>query len=51
VHLEMFQALAGKRETLIEERKMESAFNRARSRPEALVFTHEQGAAWDVITC
>ena len=23
---------------------------RARSRPEALLFTHEQGAAWDVIT-
>jgi hypothetical protein len=50
LHLEMFQALAGKRDTLIEERKMESAFNRARSRPEALLFTHEQGAAWDVIT-
>lgn len=50
LHLEMFQALAGKRDALIEERKMESAFNRARSRPEALLFTHEQGAAWDVIT-
>jgi hypothetical protein len=50
VHLEMFQALAGKRGALIDERKMESAFNRARSRPEALLFTHEQGAAWDVIT-
>jgi len=50
LHLEMFQALAGKRDLLIEERKMESAFNRARSRPEALLFTHEQGAAWDVIT-
>jgi len=50
VHLEMFQALAGKRDLLIAERGMESAFNRARSRPEALLFTHEQGAAWDVIT-
>lgn len=50
LHLEMFQALAGKRDLLIAERKMESAFNRARSRPEALLFTHEQGAAWDVIT-
>jgi hypothetical protein len=50
VHLEMFQSLAGKRDALIDERKMESAFNRARSRPEALLFTHEQGAAWDVIT-
>jgi hypothetical protein len=50
LHLEMFQALAGRRDQLIEERRMESAFNRARSRPEALLFTHEQGAAWDVIT-
>lgn len=50
LHLEMFQALAGKRDALIDERKRESAFNRARSRPEALLFTHEQGAAWDVIT-
>ena len=50
VHLEMFQALAGKRDALIEERRMESAFNRFRSRPEALLFTHEQGADWDVIT-
>lgn len=50
LHLEMFQALAGKRDVLIAERKMETAFNRARSRPEALLFTHEQGAAWDVIT-
>jgi len=50
VHLEMFQALAGKRDSLIDERRMESAFNKARSRPEALLFTHDQGAAWDVIT-
>lgn len=50
VHFEMFQALAGKRDALIEERRMESAFNVARSRPGALIFTHEQGAAWDVIT-
>jgi hypothetical protein len=50
VHFEMFQALAGKRGALIEERRMENAFNRARSRPDALIFTHEQGAAWDVIT-
>ena len=50
VHFEMFQALAGKRDALIEERRMESVFNIARSRPGALIFTHEQGAAWDVIT-
>jgi hypothetical protein len=50
VHFEMFQALAGKRDALIDERQRESAFNIARGRPGALVFTHEQGAAWDVIT-
>jgi len=50
LHFEMFQALAGKRDALIEERRMESAFNVARGRPGALIFTHEQGAAWDVIT-
>lgn len=50
LHLEMFQALAGKRDLLIEERRMETAFNVARSRPGALLFTHEQGAGWDVIS-
>ena len=50
VHFEMLQALAGKRDALIEERRMESAYSRFRGRPEALLFTHEQGAAWDVIT-
>jgi hypothetical protein len=50
VHFEMLQALAGKRDALIEERRMESAYNIGRGRPGALIFTHEQGAAWDVIT-
>lgn len=50
VHLEMLQALTGKRDALINERKMENAFNRERGRPETLIFTHDQGAAWDVIT-
>lgn len=50
IHLEMLQALAGRRDALISERKMENAFNRERGRPETLIFTHEQGAAWDVIT-
>lgn len=50
VHLEMMQALAGKRDALIEERRMESAYNLARGRPRSLIFMHEQGAAWDVIT-
>jgi hypothetical protein len=46
----MMQALPGKREALIEERRMENAFNRGRGRPETIIFTHDQGAAWDVIT-
>ncbi len=50
VHFEMMQALAGKRDALIDERRRESAFNEQRGRPRSLIFTHEQGAAWDVIT-
>ena len=50
LHFEMMQALAGKREALIEERRMENAFNRERGRGDTLIFTHEQGAAWDVVT-
>ena len=41
LHLEMMQALAGKRDELIKEREMENAFNRAR-RGDTLIFTHEQ---------
>lgn len=50
LHFEMMQALPGKRETLVEERRMENAFNRGRGRGETLIFVHDQGAAWDVIT-
>lgn len=49
-HFEMMQALPGKRDELIAERQMESAFNSLRGRPAMLTFTHDQGAAWDVIT-
>lgn len=49
-HLEMMQAMAGQQEALTRERYMEGAFNEYRGRPKMLVFTHEQGAAWDVIT-
>jgi hypothetical protein len=49
-HLEMLQALAGKRDELIKERQMENAYNVGRGRPATVIFTHEQGAAWDVIT-
>jgi len=50
MHYEMMQALAGRREALIEERHMENAFNRNRGRGETLVFVRESGAAWDVVT-
>jgi hypothetical protein len=50
MHYEMMQALAGRREALIEERHMENAFNRNRGRGETLVFVREAGAAWDVVT-
>jgi hypothetical protein len=49
-HFEMLLALAGKREELIRERQMENVFNRERGRGGTLVFVHDQGAAWDVIT-
>ena len=50
LHYEMMQALPGKREALIEERRMENAFNRGRGRGETLIFVREAGAAWDVVT-
>jgi hypothetical protein len=49
-HFEMLLALAGKREELIKERQMENVFHRERGRGGTLVFVHDQGAAWDVIT-
>jgi hypothetical protein len=50
LHYEMMQALPGRREPLIEERKMENAFNRNRGRGETLIFVRDAGAAWDVVT-
>lgn len=49
-HFEMLLALAGKRDELIKERQMENVFNRGRGRGGTLIFVHDQGAAWDVIT-
>jgi hypothetical protein len=50
MHYEMMQALPGRREALVEERRMENAFNRHRGRGETLIFVREAGAAWDVVT-
>ncbi|MGE5199469.1 MAG: hypothetical protein ACM3H9_07495 [Rhodospirillaceae bacterium] len=49
-HFEMLQALPGRRDDLIKERQMENVFNRERGRGGTLIFVHDQGAAWDVIT-
>jgi len=49
-HFEMLQALPGKRDELIKERQAENVYNRERGRPPTLIFVHDQGAAWDVIT-
>jgi len=49
-HLEIFQALAGKRDSLLTEREMENAFLRRIGRPANLIFTKVAGAAWDSFT-
>jgi hypothetical protein len=49
-HFEMLQALPGKRAGLVRERQAENVFNHARGRPHTLIWVHDQGAAWDVIT-
>jgi hypothetical protein len=50
LHYEMLQSLPGRREALVEERRMENAFNHNRGRGETLIFVREAGAAWDVVT-
>ncbi|HEY3381155.1 MAG TPA: hypothetical protein VGK32_05260 [Vicinamibacterales bacterium] len=50
LHFEMMQALPGRFDDLVQERRMENAFNEARGRGQTLIFTREQGAAWDVVT-
>lgn len=49
-HVEIFLALPGKQAELYKEREMENAYLRALGRPENLIFTHDQGAAWDLFT-
>jgi len=50
LHFEMLQALPGKFDALVEERRMENRFNRERGRGQTLIFIHDQGAPWDVVT-
>ena len=49
-HVEMFVALPGKRERLVEQREMENDFLRRLGRPDNLVFTRAAGAEWDAFT-
>jgi hypothetical protein len=49
-HVEMFIALPGKREALLEQRHMENAYLKGIDRPLNLIFTRAGGAAWDLYT-
>lgn len=49
-HVEIFIALPGKQADLYREREMENAYQKVLDRPENLIFTHDQGAAWDLFT-
>ncbi len=49
-HLEIFQGLAGKRDSLLRERSMENDFLRRTHRPANLIFAKLTGSAWDTFT-
>ena len=49
-HVEAFRALPGTQDELFEQRQMENVCLRQLDRPENLIFTHSQGAAWDLFT-
>lgn len=49
-HIEIFIALPGKHEELFKEREMENAYQLGIGRPQNLIFTRDQGAAWDLFT-
>lgn len=49
-HLEIFQALAGKRDSLLAERAMENDFLRRIGRPGNFIFQKITGSAWDSFT-
>jgi hypothetical protein len=49
-HVEMFHALAGKRDLLVREREMENAYLKTVGRPPNAIFTREWGASWDSFT-
>lgn len=49
-HIEIFIALAGKQSELRREREMENKYLEGIGRSANLIFTHDQGAAWDLFT-
>ena len=49
-HVEMFVVLPGKHEALFEQREMENIYLKRLGRPQNLIFTRDQGAAWDLFT-
>ena len=49
-HVEMFHALAGRRDELLREREMENAYLRALGRPTNAIFVRELGGSWDAFT-
>jgi hypothetical protein len=49
-HVEMFVALAGRRDDLLRERDMENAYLAALGRPRNAIFVRELGASWDAFT-
>jgi hypothetical protein len=49
-HCEIFIALPGKHKELFKEREMENAYQQSIGRPQNLIFTRDQGAAWDLFT-
>jgi hypothetical protein len=49
-HCEIFIALPGKHAELFKQREMENAYLYNLGRPQNLIFTRDQGAAWDLFT-
>ena len=49
-HVEMFRALPGLQDELYKQREMENVYLETLDRPQNLIFTHSQGAAWDLFT-
>ena len=49
-HVEMFEALAGKRSELYHQREMENDYSKRLDLPQNLIFVRDCGAPWDLFT-